>query len=723
MVFLSYEELPDEYETKIKIQASGRLACSVMIICANEVDAMSSTRMLTQHLRDDNIAYTVRPVSNFDQIKQHYKQKTDSIKIIFMINCGAVYNIKKAFDLEGSDTQVYIMDNHRPIHLSNIKSRNDVVVIGDGNEFEDILNLDSDDGSDFSEPEMNSDDESSIDDDESSIDDSVGGSGSEGIGEEEEEELSDEGDEGGGDDVDYDNEDNEDLNDQQDEDDDDDEGNSADNEDGDDDEGGDDDENEEADDENIDGEDDDENIEEEEDDDENKGSEIEGEDGEEKNKRISKKRKIRMLSPSKSLAGEGEGADDNNNDIDNNNNDDDMNNGDDMNENNNDIDNDYEIEIKNEDEGYNNSKPYDDDEDEDENNNNDDDMNNGDDLNENNNDIDNDGNNYEIEIENEDEGYNNSKPYDDDEDEDENRVVQRRRRTLENRYDKSKIRKKELLRYYHEDKNYSSPTSFMILNLVWGHRKSLDTIWQAILGVTDQFHRYRISENIYKELCKIIKVQLQDHLDNASNRIKYTVGDGDLQVVVPGAETGHIEEGPEFRFFMYRHWSLFDSMYYSPYIATKISIWTPEGVTNLNELLAKIGLPLQQCKQSYNFMNPTLRNHFRNEILNHQEQYKLQSPDLMFRSFFRYNSFKNPIAATDVVFSSAALLELCKTVDLDENINVDNENIGNSISASDQSSRKNAFNEAYDCLSMKSDELLKKGKLLFIIYIFNYLII
>jgi hypothetical protein len=30
------------------------------------------------------------------------------------------------------------------------------------------------------------------------------------------------------------------------------------------------------------------------------------------------------------------------------------------------------------------------------------------------------------------------------------------------------------------------------------------------------------------------------------------VGEGDEAVVVPGAEAGHIEEGPEFRFFLYR---------------------------------------------------------------------------------------------------------------------------------------------------------------------------
>ena len=53
-------------------------------------------------------------------------------------------------------------------------------------------------------------------------------------------------------------------------------------------------------------------------------------------------------------------------------------------------------------------------------------------------------------------------------------------------------------------------------------------------------------------------------------------------------------------------------MYYSPYIASKLSVWKPSGNARLQEMLARIGLPLQECKQSYNFMRPQLRVKFRN---------------------------------------------------------------------------------------------------------------
>lgn len=52
---------------------------------------MASCRMLTQLLRIDNIAYALRPVSNFEQVAKNYQSfVTPEIKTIIMINCGAV---------------------------------------------------------------------------------------------------------------------------------------------------------------------------------------------------------------------------------------------------------------------------------------------------------------------------------------------------------------------------------------------------------------------------------------------------------------------------------------------------------------------------------------------------------------------------------------------------------------------------------------------------------
>lgn len=48
------------------------------------------------------------------------------------------------------------------------------------------------------------------------------------------------------------------------------------------------------------------------------------------------------------------------------------------------------------------------------------------------------------------------------------------------------------------------------------------------------------------------KVPPQRELPDDSSRSAYTVTDGAEEVVVPGAETGHIQPGSEYRFFMCR---------------------------------------------------------------------------------------------------------------------------------------------------------------------------
>ena len=306
-----------------------------------------------------------------------------------------------------------------------------------------------------------------------------------------------------------------------------------------------------------------------------------------------------------------------------------------------------------------------------------------------------------------------------DEDEEMVRVVGRRRKALEELHDPARVRRRRVNEYYVRPAGYSFPTAMMIMNLVWGRNGShvpLDLVWQAVLGTTDQYHRARIDHNTYTSICQYLTVLLGEHLTSAAERVRYVVGDGtEEEVVAQGAETGHIQEIQEFRFFMHRHWSLFDSMYHSPYIASKMPIWQQHGTLKLQELLAKMGMPLDQCKrQSYNTIRADLRPHLKQQLLNDkegsvQDEYKLKNPDIMYQSFSRYNSFKNPIGASDMVFAATSLLEMCRSDDVIDH----NHSNGDAASSSSSSgiSRQQAFNDAYDCLGTgaRAEELLRKG--------------
>jgi cell division control protein 45 len=50
-----------------------------------------------------------------------------------------------------------------------------------------------------------------------------------------------------------------------------------------------------------------------------------------------------------------------------------------------------------------------------------------------------------------------------------------------------------------------------------------------------------------------------------------------------------IRASEEFRFTLFRHWNLYDSMLHSGYVAGKLKLWRDRGRRNLLGLLAKMG--------------------------------------------------------------------------------------------------------------------------------------
>lgn len=45
----------------------------------------------------------------------------------------------------------------------------------------------------------------------------------------------------------------------------------------------------------------------------------------------------------------------------------------------------------------------------------------------------------------------------------------------------------------------------------------------------------------------------------------------------------------EYRFMLFRHWSLYDSMFHSGYVASKLGVWREYGQKRLNNMFAKMG--------------------------------------------------------------------------------------------------------------------------------------
>ena len=55
----------------------------------------------------------------------------------------------------------------------------------------------------------------------------------------------------------------------------------------------------------------------------------------------------------------------------------------------------------------------------------------------------------------------------------------------------------------------------------------------------------------------------------------------------------------DFRFALLRHWSLYEAMLHSTYVAVRLQTWTDHGRRRLQELLARMGFLLAECCHDY----------------------------------------------------------------------------------------------------------------------------
>lgn len=53
-----------------------------------------------------------------------------------------------------------------------------------------------------------------------------------------------------------------------------------------------------------------------------------------------------------------------------------------------------------------------------------------------------------------------------------------------------------------------------------------------------------------------------------------------------------------YRFMLYRHWSLYESMRHSPYVATQLHLWQEKGLSTFQMMFARMGYGLRDTPAS-----------------------------------------------------------------------------------------------------------------------------
>ncbi|KAF9887087.1 DNA replication initiation factor cdc45 [Aspergillus nanangensis] len=297
-----------------------------------------------------------------------------------------------------------------------------------------------------------------------------------------------------------------------------------------------------------------------------------------------------------------------------------------------------------------------------------------------------------------------------------------------------------LQRYYSSGTSYSEPISSIVYSLASElGREDNDLLWLAIVGASSLELSGRTMSGVGisnasesggsagwgGERGEHIRQILRDEVHRLNPPDPHE-RDRDIRAEINGVipttarspTDKSIRISPEPRFILVRHWSLYDSMLHSPYLASRLRIWTENGRKRLHKLLAKMGVSLSQCHQNYTHMDMELKRVLRQRLLKYAPMYGLDglvpaeaSGHATSREgwgFVRCWGWKACLSATDVGVIVGAILE----VGPEEAPGAwDNKRLSRPAleanaegsTASDLSSLLPRFWSAYDALSLTSD--------------------
>ncbi|KAJ3211251.1 hypothetical protein HDU67_004647 [Dinochytrium kinnereticum] len=215
-------------------------------------------------------------------------------------------------------------------------------------------------------------------------------------------------------------------------------------------------------------------------------------------------------------------------------------------------------------------------------------------------------------------------------------------RSLRRRKAKQRRRKKRdhqllVTEYYSEGTYYGSSASSILYTLATQVGKvNGEMLWLSIIGLTDQYlheridaTKYRIEASLLKDETTRFDLDGRGALDGVTDPIdddpifnddddddSYLNNDeaeggvrrnrllgaqrpnaprllrGSAAVGVHGVRNAHdrnIRCVDEFRLMLLRHWSLYESLYHSGYVATRLGVWREKGRQRLTSLLVKMG--------------------------------------------------------------------------------------------------------------------------------------
>ncbi|XP_020101370.1 cell division control protein 45 homolog [Ananas comosus] len=122
----------ESFYSRLRDAASASSSSPLLIFpSASDADSLCALKILTHVLSSDSIRYSVYPVSSFTEIDKLISlnlRSSDQTLSLLLLNWGCHRDLRRLLNL-GSETRVFVIDSHRPIHLHNLSENNNRVVV------------------------------------------------------------------------------------------------------------------------------------------------------------------------------------------------------------------------------------------------------------------------------------------------------------------------------------------------------------------------------------------------------------------------------------------------------------------------------------------------------------------------------------------------------------------------------------------------------------------
>ncbi|KAJ3302939.1 hypothetical protein HDV03_004451 [Kappamyces sp. JEL0829] len=226
--------------------------------------------------------------------------------------------------------------------------------------------------------------------------------------------------------------------------------------------------------------------------------------------------------------------------------------------------------------------------------------------------------------------------------------------------------------YYGQGTGYGTPVAGLVYQLacLLG-RGSNDFLWYphgthcryTILSATNNYIYGQSSTLEYTTLAKEYKDEV-DRLSTTPHALGADEGPL-LTTTTTGAgqkksESNAIRFIEDFQLVLLRHWNLYDSLFHSTYVATKLGVWKEQGRQRLTNLLVKMGFPQKESRQYYREMDIAYKKVLGTKLVDLAPKYNL--PDIVFPSFDKTYGYITTLSASDVVYAVTALLDCGATL-------------------------------------------------------------